>query len=49
MNDDLSVKSGCLDLDFEPIELTILKEIDSFDEKKSIDFNFKLKVPVSLY
>jgi hypothetical protein len=48
MIDDLSVKSSFFDSDFESIERNILKEIDSFDEKKPIDFNFKLKVPVSV-
>ena len=34
-------------INLEPFELEVLKEIDTFNENKSIDFNFNIKQPVS--
>lgn len=51
MDEDISSHSDCinnayLDIDLKPFELDALKEIESFNENKSVDFNFKLKLPV---
>ena len=43
-NDNLISNESQL-FDLEEIELKVLKEIDSFDVKKSEDFYFKIKEP----